>query len=152
MWDALEHTGMKTHISQLDLKLDAGVESGGCNFSFGQRQLLILTRALLAKPKILIMDEATASVDSDTDEKIQNIVKTLFKDTTVVSIAHRLNTIADYDRVVVLDQGQVLECDHPWMLLQNAESAFSNLVAASGSSSAEAIHDLAKEGYLKLNS
>ena len=129
LWDALEHSGMKMYISQLDLKLDSEVQINGNNFSFGQRQLLLLTRALLAKPKILIMDEATASVDCESDDRIQEMIRKLFPNTTVLSVAHRIKSVVDYDRVIVLDQGRVLEFDSPSNLLQDPHSAFYKMAA-----------------------
>jgi len=108
-----------------------------------------LTAAILAKPKILVMDEATASVDAAADDRIAEILKNSFKDTTVLAIAHRLASIADYDRVLVLDQGRIAECDHPYKLLQNEDSMFSNLVEATGSLQAEEIKRIAFEAYSK---
>lgn len=82
-------------------------------FSVGQKQLLCLARALLKKNKILVLDEATSNVDMMTDSFIQNCIKTKFKDTTVITVAHRLNTIADYDKVIVMDKGEVAEMGSP---------------------------------------
>ncbi|KAJ8311646.1 hypothetical protein KUTeg_011001 [Tegillarca granosa] len=90
----------------------------------GQRQLVCLGRALLNKTKILILDEATAAVDMETDELIQNTIRTEFKECTVLSIAHRLNTIMDYDRVMVLDKGKIVEMDSPATLLLNPQGVF----------------------------
>ncbi|KAJ8311732.1 hypothetical protein KUTeg_011087 [Tegillarca granosa] len=92
--------------------------------SVGQRQLVCLGRALLNKTKILILDEATAAVDMETDELIQHTIRTEFKDCTVLSIAHRLNTIMDYDRIMVLDKGKIVELDSPDTLLQNEDGVF----------------------------
>lgn len=92
--------------------------------SVGQRQLLCLARALLRKTKILILDEATASVDHNTDELIQQTIRTAFVDCTVLTIAHRLNTIMDYDRVIVLDKGKIIEFDSPARLIEDKSSSF----------------------------
>ena len=93
-------------------------------FSVGQKQLLCLARALLRNSKYLILDEATANVDMVTDHFIQNYIKNKFKNTTVITIAHRLNTIADYDRLIVMDKGTVAEAGAPYELLMR-KSIFS---------------------------
>lgn len=92
---------------------------GGENFSIGQRQLICLSRALLRKTKLLILDEATAAVDLETDNFIQETIRTQFKNCTILTIAHRLNTIMDYDRIIVLDKGTIREVDSPSNLIEN---------------------------------
>ena len=92
--------------------------------SIGQRQLLCLARALLRKTKILILDEATAAIDHNTDDLIQNTIRTAFADCTVITIAHRLNTIMDSTRILVLDKGQIAEFDQPKNLLDKRDSIF----------------------------
>lgn len=108
----------KGHISFSSL--DNPVSEGGSNFSQGQRQLLCMARALLRNSKIIVMDEATASVDFATDKEIQSAIQREFENSTVVCIAHRLNTIITYDKVLVLDHGQVIEYDTPANLLDDS--------------------------------
>jgi ABC-type multidrug transport system fused ATPase/permease subunit len=100
----------------------------GSNISQGQRQLICIARALLKKPKIVLLDEATASIDHKTDLKMQDCVREL--DATVITIAHRIRTVIDYDQIVVLDAGEAKECGHPWKLLQNKKSEFYNMCTA----------------------
>ena len=127
LWEALEEASLKVMVKTLPQQLREEVKEGGANFSVGERQLLCLARALLKKTKIIVMDEATANVDYKTDRLIQETIRTKFKHCTVITIAHRLNTIIDYDRVLVLENGQVVEYDKPENLLQNKEGYFSKL-------------------------
>lgn len=119
IWDALELSHLKEFIMNSDEKLDFKCAEDGNNLSVGQRQLICLARALLRKTKILILDEATASVDHNTDELIQQTIRTQFKECTVLTIAHRLNTIMDSSRIMVLDKGYIVEFDSPKVLLSN---------------------------------
>lgn len=105
---------------------------GGENLSVGQRQLICLSRALLRKTKVLILDEATAAVDLETDDLIQKTIRSEFKNCTVLTIAHRLNTIMDSDRVIVLDKGNIVEFDAPATLLQNKRSIFYGMAKDAG--------------------
>jgi ATP-binding cassette subfamily C (CFTR/MRP) protein 1 len=104
--------------------LDHKITEGGDNISVGQRQLVCLARALLRRSKILVLDEATASVDVATDALIQETIRREFANSTVLTIAHRLNTILDYDRVIVLDKGEIVEFASPQQLLQDRNSIF----------------------------
>ena len=114
IWAALEHSHLKNHIQDNCKEgLDAEVVEGGANFSVGQRQLICLARAILRKTKVLILDEATAAVDLETDSLIQKTIRKEFADCTVITIAHRLNTIMDSDRIAVLSEGTLLEMDTP---------------------------------------
>ncbi|KAJ1641705.1 ATP-binding cassette bilirubin transporter bpt1, partial [Coemansia asiatica] len=108
--------------------LDKWVEHNGQNFSIGQQQLISLCRALLWKRKIVVLDEATANVDSKTDAIMQKIIRSKFNDSTVLTIAHRLDTIMDSDRILVIDQGKAVEFDTPKMLLADKDSYFARLV------------------------
>ncbi|WWD04245.1 hypothetical protein V865_002313 [Kwoniella europaea PYCC6329] len=109
------------------LKLDSSIAAEGANFSAGEKQLLSLIRALSRRCKILLLDEATSSVDPETDALIQGIIQTEFSDITLLSIAHRLQTVAYYDRILVLDKGQVEEFDTPLMLFDKKDSIFRDL-------------------------
>ncbi|GJQ88500.1 hypothetical protein Trydic_g10000, partial [Trypoxylus dichotomus] len=124
VWAALDHAHLKSFVEGLPSGLNHEVAEGGENLSVGQRQLICLSRALLRKTKVLILDEATAAVDLETDDLIQKTIRTEFNDCTVVTIAHRLNTIMDSDRVIVLDKGRIVEFDSPANLLTNKNSIF----------------------------
>ncbi|KAF8778438.1 Multidrug resistance-associated protein 1 like [Argiope bruennichi] len=124
LWDSLEKSYLKTFVSNLNEGLEYEIEEGGSNLSAGQRQLVCLARALLKNSKILVLDEATASVDMDTDNLIQNTIRTAFADRTVITIAHRINTVLDYDKIVVLENGNIIEVGNPSNLLENQNSRF----------------------------
>lgn len=111
--------------------LGSPVSESGSNLSQGQRQLLCLARALLKSPRVLLMDEATASIDYATDGKIQGTLREL-KESTIITIAHRLQTIIDYDKVLVLDQGEVIEYDSPWELIKKEGGSFRAMCEMSG--------------------
>ncbi|XP_028915134.1 canalicular multispecific organic anion transporter 1 [Ornithorhynchus anatinus] len=118
VWKALELAHLKPYVSGLPEGLNYEVTEAGENLSVGQRQLLCLGRALLRKSKILIMDEATAAVDLETDHLIQMTIQSEFSNCTVLTIAHRLHTIMESDRVMVLDSGKIVEFNSPMELLQ----------------------------------
>ena len=131
IWSALDRASMRTVIAEAPAGLDTPVEEHGSNYSVGQRQLLCIARALLRKSKVILMDEATASIDLETDMKIQQTIRTQFTESTVITIAHRIHTIIDSDRVLVLEMGEVKEYDKPSVLLANPNSLFSQLVEKS---------------------
>ncbi|KAL3857785.1 hypothetical protein ACJMK2_012421, partial [Sinanodonta woodiana] len=124
VWSVLEQAHLRSFVLELPGALNYECKEGGQNFSLGQLQLICLARALLHKTNILILDEATAAVDMETDNLIQRTIRDEFKECTVLTIAHRLNTIMDYDRIMVLDKGQIREFDSPAMLLKDKSSIF----------------------------
>ncbi|XP_071390037.1 ATP-binding cassette sub-family C member 5-like isoform X2 [Centroberyx affinis] len=114
----------------LPLKLDSEVVENGENFSVGERQLLCVARVLLRQCKVLILDEATAAMDSETDALVQETLRSSFQHCTTLTIAHRLHTVLNCHRVMVLNQGQVVEFDEPSKLLANENSRFCSMLAA----------------------
>ncbi|OSS45373.1 hypothetical protein B5807_10249 [Epicoccum nigrum] len=119
LWSALEHARLKDHVASMQGKLDAQIHEGGSNLSAGQRQLVSLARALLAPSNILVLDEATAAVDIETDAMLQTTLRSsMFKNKTIITIAHRINTILDCDRIIVLDRGTVAEFETPAELVK----------------------------------
>ena len=127
IWVVLDQVQMKSKVTNLPGELYYRVSESGNNFSVGERQLLCLARALLNRNRIIVMDEATANVDFSTDQRIQETIRSNFDDCTVITIAHRLNTILDYDRVLVMDEGEVVEYDTPSVLLNNSNSFLTEL-------------------------
>ena len=132
IWKALELAHLKEYANSLEAGLQHEVAEGGENLSVGQRQLICLARALLRKTKILILDEATAAVDLETDDLIQATIREEFKHCTVLTIAHRLNTILDYDRIMVLDKGNIAEFESPDSLLADSSSIFHSMAKDAG--------------------
>lgn len=128
IYDALEKCMMKDAVDKMADGLQSRVAEYGENLSQGQRQLLCLGRALLRNCKILLLDEATSSVDYETDRAVQKTIREAFYGCTIITIAHRVNTILDSDKILVMDNGNVGEFDTPQKLLANKESLFSAIV------------------------
>lgn len=142
IWNALELSHLKPHILKMGGEDDtedkpenlllSKITDNGSNLSVGQRQLLCLSRALLNQSKILVLDEATAAVDFETDRFIQETIRGALSDRTILTIAHRIDTVMDSDKIMVLDKGEVKEFDSPANLLANKESIFYNLCEKGG--------------------
>lgn len=127
LWEALERVTLKETIEAMPNKLMEVAAEGGENLSAGQRQLMCIARALLRRPRVIVMDEATSSVDNATDALIQEMIATSFAESTVLTIAHRLHTIIHNDRIMLLDGGKIAEFDTPDNLLQMSNGAFKAL-------------------------
>ncbi|XP_054728886.1 probable multidrug resistance-associated protein lethal(2)03659 [Anastrepha obliqua] len=149
LWRALEDVKLKRYVSSLEGGLNCRMHDGGSNFSMGQRQLVCMARAILRHNKLLIMDEATANVDPETDILIQQTIHTNFHHCTVLTIAHRLNTVMDNDKVMVIDAGQVVEFGHPYDLLRNTDGFLYKLVQNTGRLTSEMLHHIAEKSYKK---
>jgi ABC-type multidrug transport system fused ATPase/permease subunit len=127
IWETLRRVHLADAIDAMPNKLDSELADEGANFSLGQRQLLCVGRAILRRSKILLLDEASSSIDLETDYLLQRTLRTEFADCTTITIAHRLATIMDSDRVMVLEAGMLKEFDSPVNLLSNPNSLFSSL-------------------------
>lgn len=151
LFEVLEHVGLYSSMERVSSRLSLSsngsekrpggrtqpikslsdeVSEGGTNFSVGQRQLIVIARAMLTGASLVIMDEATASVDADTDARIQRVFRHEFKNATCITVAHRLNTIMDSDLVLVMDDGRAAEFDKPSALLSKEDGLFKGLVDA----------------------
>ncbi|CAB3365433.1 Hypothetical predicted protein [Cloeon dipterum] len=148
LWQALEDVELKDAVAELS-GLDSPVAAGGTNWSVGQRQLLCLARTLIRRNKILVLDEATANVDPKTDALIQATIRKQFNDCTVLTIAHRLNTIMDSNMVLVMADGQLSEYGHPYELQQKKGGAFRKMVDDSGE--AKLFEKIAEKAYHRKN-
>ncbi|XP_055302579.1 ATP-binding cassette sub-family C member 4-like isoform X2 [Sitodiplosis mosellana] len=146
IWSALEKVELKD-IASGPLGLHSAVMAHGSNYSVGQRQLLCLARAILRKNRILVLDEATANVDPQTDLLIQQTIREKFAECTVLTVAHRLHTIIDSDRVLVMDTGRAAEFDEPHNLLQNQTGIFYGMVKALGPQEFNRLSQMAREKF-----
>mmetsp|Transcript_6573 Transcript_6573/g.19613 ORF Transcript_6573/g.19613 Transcript_6573/m.19613 type:complete len:226 (-) Transcript_6573:870-1547(-) len=149
VWSVIEKVGLKHTIDAAAKQLDMEVIDNGSNFSLGQRQLLCMGRALLRNSRVLMMDEATASVDMDSDALIQKTVREAFSECTTLTIAHRLNTIMDSDKILFLDSGKVSEYDDPQTLLRNPNGAFSRMVEKMGKTQEKNLKRIASDAAMK---
>ena len=180
LWNALREAQLEKVIKELDGGLDAKIVDSGSNFSIGQKQLICLARAILRRNKILVLDEATgnlkffsfsylknisclnssvffslslANCDPKTDELIQTTIRSVFKDTTTITVAHRLNTIIDSDKVLVMDSGEIKEFDTPYNLVRIPSSLFNSMVSATGHQNSRILRNAAKKSsFAKLSS
>ncbi|KAG5894561.1 hypothetical protein JTB14_021543 [Gonioctena quinquepunctata] len=147
LWNALEEVELKQAVDELPAGLDSKMAEGGSNFSVGQRQLVCLARAIVRNNKILVLDEATANIDPQTDALIQTTIRKKFANCTVLTIAHRLHTIMDSDKVLVMDAGRAVEFDHPYTLLQNKNGVFYGLVKQTGLAMAGNLQAIAEDNF-----
>lgn len=145
LWSALEDVELKQAVTELAGGLNSKMSEGGTNFSVGQRQLVCLARAIIRNNKILVLDEATANVDPQTDALIQKTIRQKFADCTVLTIAHRLHTVMDSDKVMVMDAGTMVEFGHPHVLLQNRNGFLYGMVQQTGVAMTETLTKVAEE-------
>lgn len=123
IWSIIDRVGIKDIIPTLDFK----VSDGGSIYSSGQKQLICLVRAAVNKSKILILDEATTHVDIETDKNIHKVIEEIFSKCTILMIAHRLHIIKNCDRILVVQQGKIVEYDEPKALLEKKDSLFNEM-------------------------
>ncbi|XP_053965144.1 probable multidrug resistance-associated protein lethal(2)03659 [Anastrepha ludens] len=148
LWEVLEEVELKDVVADLPSGLQSRISEGGTNFSVGQRQLVCLARAILRENKILVLDEATANVDPQTDALIQLTIRSKFKNCTVLTIAHRLHTVMDSDKVLVMDAGRAVEFGAPFELLTESETkVFYDMVKQTGNSTFENLLMVARKAY-----
>ena len=153
---ALEEVNLRKYVESLENKLDTDMTMSSSVFSAGQKQLICLARAILRQSKIIVLDEATANVDIETDNFIQKKIMERFRDCTVITIAHRLITIANYDKVLVMNQGRVIEYDSPYMLMVKNKGdqsitetggLFAEMVLKSGDNMSKKIFEIARNKF-----
>ncbi|KAH9159883.1 hypothetical protein LEN26_002128 [Aphanomyces euteiches] len=132
LWDALSKVRLTSRISSVSDKLLSVVEENGDNYSVGERQMLCMARALLRQCRIVVLDEATAAIDHELDQNLQRVIREEFASSTVLTIAHRLDTVFDNDRIFVFDQGEIVQCDTPSKLIQAGSGVLFDLCHESG--------------------
>ncbi|KAF9148723.1 Multidrug resistance-associated protein 1 [Linnemannia schmuckeri] len=151
IWRALDAVHLGDKVKEMPMKLDSPVIEHGKNFSLGQRQLICIARSLVIGSKIIVLDEATASIDMVTDRLLQETIKESFADCTVLTIAHRLNTIIESDKVLVMDGGVVAEFGEPHKLLQDPNGIFAELVSHAGEAAAKKLAMIAEDAHKDRN-
>ncbi|XP_015783978.1 multidrug resistance-associated protein 4-like [Tetranychus urticae] len=149
LWEALTQVQLKRAVDEMG-GLDAKITDGGTNLSVGQRQLVCLARAILNNNKILVLDEATANIDPSTDELIQQTIRKRFTNCTVLTIAHRLHTVMDSDKILVMDAGHVAQFGDPASLVKDESGILYSMVQATGKESAENLIKIAMKRRLSL--
>ena len=149
IWRALDAVHLRDVIDKMSDKLQSRVLENGKNFSVGERQLFCLARALCSKGKIFVLDEATAAVDVSTDKLIQQTIKENFADFTILTIAHRLNTIMESDKILVMDAGNVVEFAPPLTLLKFPDGHFTRLLMETGKESFEKLKKIAEDKAIR---
>ncbi|OQR84043.1 multidrug resistance-associated protein 1, partial [Achlya hypogyna] len=132
LWAALTKVQMHARVAGVEGQLESAVEENGENFSVGERQMLCMARALLRNARVVVMDEATAAIDHETDQTLQRVIRTEFAASTVLTIAHRLDTVLDCDRILVFDQGRLVQCDSPQTLIAAGDGIFYDLCNEGG--------------------
>ncbi|KAG9415945.1 hypothetical protein AC1031_000330 [Aphanomyces cochlioides] len=132
LWSVVSKAGLHTQVSEMPEKLSTELADKGSNLSVGERQMLCLVRALLVQSKIVVLDEATAAMDHETDVKLQRVIAEEFENATVLTIAHRLHTVMHTDRIMVMDAGCVVELDSPSALMAKEDGTFYRLAKDGG--------------------
>ncbi|KAL4462373.1 hypothetical protein ABPG72_003266 [Tetrahymena utriculariae] len=150
IYSVLEDINLLEKVNSLEKNIHENMSNANDVFSTGQKQLICLGRAILKQSQLIVLDEATANVDMQTDELIQQKIRQRFSNSTLITIAHRLNIIADYDQVIVMDQGQVIEQGSPYELLQNQQGHFYLMVQHTGAKNSELIKNIAKQQAQKI--